>query len=122
MNSRTDQTVGHQTVRATATTRQGSPLQDQTPFDLWLTATAATADPSQGLLPAHNRHAISTREHQKGGAPTRLALTRRATHPPRPPPRDRPIRAFPAPLLDHPLPGGRVKGAYGVATRALRAP
>src|SRR5947209_2193103 len=122
MNPRTEPTVGHRTVRATATTRQGMPLQDRTPSDLWPTATAVMAASSQGLLPAHSRHAISTRVHQKGGAPTRPALTRRA-HPPRPPPEThRPAYHPLAPLLDHPLPGRRVKGAYGVATRALRAP
>jgi hypothetical protein len=119
MNPRTDTTVGHRTVRAIATTRQGMPLQDQPPPDLWPTVTAVMAAASQGLLPAHSRHAISTRVHQKGGEPTRLALTRRA-HPPRPPPHHR-SRLYPAPLLDHPLPGTRIKGAYGVATRALRA-
>jgi hypothetical protein len=88
MNPRTDHTtVGHRTVRAKATTRRDTPLQDQTPFDLWPAATpAATAAPSQGLFPAHSRHAITTREHQTGGAPTRLVPTRRAHHPPRPPP------------------------------------
>ncbi len=112
MNPRADDTpVGTVTARATnPTTRRGTPWQDRSPIDLWPTAPAVTAAPSQGHHPAHPRHAISTREHQKGGAPTRPAPTRRG-HPPRPPPRpDRPA-PLPAPLLDHPLPGRRVKGA-----------
>ena len=46
MNPRTDTTVGYRAVRATATTRQGMPLQDRTPSDLWPTATAVMAAPS----------------------------------------------------------------------------
>src|SRR5947207_6207664 len=86
MNPRADpSTVGQTTARATPTTRRGTPWQDRSPFDLWPAATATQAASSQGPPPAHTRHAISTREHQTGGAPTRTAPTRRA-HPPRPPP------------------------------------
>ncbi len=56
----------------------------------------------------------------EGGAPTRLALTRRA-HPPRPPPPP-PKPSLPCPAARSSVPGRRVKGAHGVATRALRAP
>src|SRR6266508_4223666 len=88
MYSRADDTpVGAVTTRAAnPTTRRGTPWQDRSPFVLWPTATAVTAAPSQGQHPAHPRHAISTREHQKGGAPPRSAPTRRGQHPPRPPP------------------------------------
>ena len=87
MNPRTaTATVGPAAVRATPTTRRGTPWQEQTPSDLWPTAiTAATAASSQGLPPAHPRHA-RTRVHQTGGAPTRPAPTRRAHPRPRPPP------------------------------------
>src|SRR2546426_1926936 len=89
MYSRVDHTpVGFVIARApNPTTRRGTPWQDRSPFDLWPTATAVTAAPSQGQHPAHTRHAISTREHQKGGAPTRSAPTRCGQHLPRPPPR-----------------------------------
>ena len=40
----------------------------------------------RGHPPAHPRPATPTREHQTGGAPTRHAPTRRATHQPRSPP------------------------------------
>ena len=125
MSSRADTQVGPRTARAHRTTRRGTPWQDRSPFALWPTATAATPVPSQGQHPAHTRHAILTREHQKGGAPTRSAPTRRG-HPPRPPPRpDSPTRTLPAPLPDHPLPGGRVKGAsrrYAISLRLTPDP
>ena len=107
-----DTPVGAVTARAAdPTTRRGTPWQDRSPSVLWPTATAVTAAPSQGQHPAHSRHAISTREHQKGGAPTRSAPTRRG-HPPRPPPADQTrLESLPAPPPDHPLPGDRLKGA-----------
>jgi hypothetical protein len=78
MDSRAEHTpVGTVTARTVnPTTRRGTPWQERSPFDLWPTATAVTAAPSQGNHPAHTRHAISTREHQKGGAPTRTPLPR----------------------------------------------
>jgi hypothetical protein len=85
MSPRADPTVGHPAARVTTTTRRGTPWQDRSPYDLWPAASAANAAVSQGPPPAHLRHAISTRVHQTGGAPTRSAPTRRA-HPPRPPP------------------------------------
>ena len=86
MYSRADDTpVGQVNARADSTTRRGTPWQDRSPSELWPTVTAVTAAPSQGHHPAHTRHAVSTREHQQGGAPTRSAPTRRG-HPPRPPP------------------------------------
>jgi hypothetical protein len=85
MSPRADPTVGHPAARVTTTTRRGTPWQDRSPYDLWLAARAVTTAVSQGHPPAHPRHAISTREHQTGGAPTRPAPTRRA-HPPRSPP------------------------------------
>jgi hypothetical protein len=78
---------------AKPTTRRGTPWQERSPYDLWPTATAVTAASSQGQHPAHTRHAISTREHQKGGAPTRCAPTRRG-HPARSPP----VRRKPWPI------------------------
>ena len=118
MNSRADDTpVGSVTARAAnPTTRRGTPWQDRSPSDLWPTATAATAAPSQGHHPAHTRHAISTREHQKGGAPTRSAPTRRG-HTPRPPPRPDPRPSLPCPAARSSAPGQRLKGASGVARR-----
>jgi hypothetical protein len=86
MNSRADPTVGQPAARAQTTTRRGTPWQDRSPSFLWLPAPAGTTDTSQGPPPAHPRHAISTREHQTGGAPTRSAPTRRAHPTPRPPP------------------------------------
>src|SRR6266542_2576559 len=77
MSPRADPTVGHPAARATPTTRRGTPWQDRSPFDLWLAASAVTAAVSQGPPPAHPRHAISTRVHQTGGAPTRPGPTRR---------------------------------------------
>jgi hypothetical protein len=118
MNSRTANTpVGQVTVRAqNPTTRRGTPWQERSPFALWPAVTAVTAAFSPGHHPAHPRLAISTREHQTGGAPTRSASTRRG-HPLRPPPG--PVnRALPAPPLDHPLLDTRVKDAYGAATRS----
>src|SRR2546430_619803 len=90
MNSRTPTTaVGQASVRAKGPpTRRGTPWQERSPYALWPTATAVTAAASQGHHPAHPRLAISTREHQTGGAPTRSASTRRG-HPPRPPPQPR---------------------------------
>src|SRR5438132_9034041 len=85
MSPRADTTVGQMTARATTTTRRGTPWQDRSPSELWPAASAVTAAVSQGHPPAHPRHAIPTRVHQTGGAPTRNARTRRA-HPPRPPP------------------------------------
>jgi hypothetical protein len=115
MNSRADPTVGQPAARAQTTTRRGTPWQDRSPSFLWLPAPAGTTDTSQGPPPAHPRHAISTREHQTGGAPTRTAPTRRA-HQPRPPPAPITPWALPAPPLDHPCLADRVKDAYGVAT------
>jgi len=86
MNPRADPTVGHPAARVRTTTRRGTPWQDRSPSFLWLPASAGTAAISQGQPPAHPRHAISTREHQTGGAPTRSAPTRRAYPHPRPPP------------------------------------
>jgi hypothetical protein len=86
MNSRADPTVGHPAARAQTTTRRGTPWQDRSPCALCPAASAVTAAFSQGHPPAHPRHAISTREHQTGGAPTRCAPTRRAHPIPRPPP------------------------------------
>jgi hypothetical protein len=110
---------------ANPTTRRGMPWQEGSPNELWPTVTAVMAALSQGHHPAHPRHAISTREHQKGGAPTRSASTRRG-HPPRPPPRGPgQLESLPAPLLDHPLPGTRVKGAtrrYAISLRLTRDP
>jgi len=96
MCSRADATpVGAVTARAPyPTTRRDTPWQERSPFRLWPAVTAATAAPSQGQHPAHSPHATSTREHQKGGAPTRCAPTRRG-HPPRPPPASRPTRVLP---------------------------
>src|SRR5207244_4975702 len=88
--------VGPVTARAEPTTRRGTPWQERSPYDLWPTATATMTAPSQGQHPAHPRHAISTREHQKGGAPTRSAPTRR-DHPPRPPPPLQPTHTTPFP-------------------------
>jgi len=88
MSPRADPTVGNPAARAQTTTRRGTPWQDRSPFDLRPPACAVTAVISQGHPPAHPRHAISTRVHQTGGAPTRCAPTRRA-HPPRPPPNHR---------------------------------
>jgi hypothetical protein len=89
-----DTPVGCVTARAAnPTTRRSTPLQDRSPLELWPVATAARAALSQGQHPAHHRHAISTREHQTGGAPTRPAPTRRG-HPARPPP-DRSLPAQP---------------------------
>jgi len=87
MCSRADATpVGVVIPRAlSSTTRRGTPLQERSPLQLWPTVTAVTAAFSQGQHPAHTRHAIPTREHQQGGAPTRYAPTRRG-HPPRSPP------------------------------------
>src|SRR6266498_4553139 len=85
MNSRADPTVGTKTARVNRTTRRGTPWQDRSPSPLWTTAPTAVAAASQGPPPAHPRHAISTRVHQQGGAPTRTAPTRRA-HQPRSPP------------------------------------
>src|SRR5438046_9888252 len=85
MNPRADPTVGTPAARARTTTRRGTPLQDRSPPQLWPAASAVIPVLSQGNPPAHPRHAISTRVHQTGGAPTRSAPTRRA-HPPRPPP------------------------------------
>jgi hypothetical protein len=119
MNSRADtHPVGTRTARANRTTRRGTPWQDRSPFDLCPSPapTLVTAAPSAGPSPAHPRHAISTREHQTGGAPTRTAPTRRA-HQPRPPPGN-PAPALPAPPLDHPLLADRVKDASGVAARS----
>jgi hypothetical protein len=86
MNPRADPPVGHPAARVTTTTRRGTPWQDQSPSFLWPPASAGTAAFSQGHPPAHPRHAISTREHQTGGAPTRSAPTRRGYPHPRPPP------------------------------------
>jgi hypothetical protein len=86
MSSRADPTVGHPAARAQTTTRRGTPWQDRSPSALCPAASAVTAAFSQGHPPAHPRHAISTREHQTGGAPTRCAPTRRAHPNPRPPP------------------------------------
>ena len=86
MNPRADPPVGHPDARVTTTTRRGTPWQDQSPSFLWPPASAGTAAFSQGHPPAHPRHAISTREHQTGGAPTRSAPTRRGYPYPRPPP------------------------------------
>ena len=85
MNPRADPTVGTPAARARTTTRRGTPWQDRSPSQLWPAASAVIPVLSQGNPPAHPRHAISTRVHQTGGAPTRSAPTRRA-HPPRPPP------------------------------------
>jgi hypothetical protein len=116
MNPRAQDTpVGAVTARAAnPTTRRGTPWQDRSPNDLWHTATAVIAAPSQGQHPAHPRHAISTREHQKGGAPTRSAPTRRGQHPPRPPPgRTNQPRALP-------LPRRSIIRSRADASRALR--
>src|SRR5215211_1477237 len=104
MNTRADPTVGRQTARAQTTTRRGTPWQDRSPSVLWQAVTAVTAASSQGPPPAHTRHAISTREHQTGGAPTRSARTRRA-HPPRSPP-GKASAAQPTGLKATPLRGG----------------
>src|SRR5262244_1287034 len=91
MSPRTaDTTVGQvAAVRATdPTTRRGTPWQERSPFVLWPTVSAATAALSPGHPPANPRLAISTREHQTGGAPIRSAWTRRG-HRPRPPPHPR---------------------------------
>ncbi len=120
MSSRTaDTPVGQQvSVRAhDPTTRRGTPRQERSPFALWPTVTAVTAAFSPGHHPAHPRLAISTREHQTGGAPTRSASMRRG-HPPRSPPGPDNREHLPAPALDHPLLGPRVKDASGVATRS----
>src|SRR4029453_15314077 len=79
MSSRTHDTpVGQVSVRATnPATRRGTPWQERPPSALWPTAAAVTAAFSPGHHPAHPRLAISTREHQTGGAPTRSASTRR---------------------------------------------
>jgi hypothetical protein len=79
MSSRTHHTpVGQVSVRAAnPATRRGTPWQERSPFALWPTAAAVTAAFSPGHHPAHPRLAISTREHQTGGAPTRSASTRR---------------------------------------------
>src|SRR5436190_1068267 len=89
MSPRADPTVGNPAARAQTTTRRGTPWQDRSPFDLRPPACAVTAVISQGHPPAHPRHAISTRVHQTGGAPTRPAPTRRAHPNPRPPPTQR---------------------------------
>lgn len=101
MPSRVDDTpVGAVTTRApNSTTRRGTPWQERSPGKLWPTATAATATFSQGQHPAHTRHAIPTREHQQGGAPTRYAPTRRG-HPARSPPHLNPGRT----VLPHTAP------------------
>ena len=76
MNPRADPPVGHPAARVTTTTRRGTPWQDRSPSFLWPPAAAGIAAFSPGHPPAHPRHAISTREHQTGGAPTRSAPTR----------------------------------------------
>jgi hypothetical protein len=98
--------VGQVTARAPyPMTRRGTPWQDRSPCNLWPIATAVTAAPSLGLRPAHPRHAISTREHHKGGAPTRSAAD--ASRPPAPlTARTTSTRALTAPLHDHPPAGG----------------
>ena len=107
MNPRTDLTpVGTVTVRAlNPTTRRDTPRQDRSPFFLWPAATTAKADVSQGHHPAHSRHAISTREYQRGRAPTRSAPTRRGPPQPRPPP-GRSLLVRSAGLKAKPLRGG----------------
>src|SRR5215467_1693041 len=98
MSPRTPTTaVAQVAVRAQdPTTRRGTPWQERSPYALRPTAAAATAAASQGHHPAHPRLAISTREHQTGGAPTRFASTRRG-HPPRPPPQTPGNQATPHP-------------------------
>ena len=87
MPTRAAHPVGSVSARArNSTTRRGTPLQDRSPFALWRTVTAVTAVSSQGHPPAHSRHAILTREYQRGGAPTRSTSTRRGHHQSRPPP------------------------------------
>jgi hypothetical protein len=123
MSSRTHP-VGTGSVRARPTTRPGTPLQDRSPTPLWTTGTTVTTVPSQGHPPAHTRHAISTREHQTGGAPTRSAATRRGLHA-RPPPAAHPL------WLDRSLGPRRSmicsrlatsRAAYGVADPSADAP
>src|SRR5215468_11702498 len=121
MSPRTaDTTVGQvAAVRTTdPATRPGTPWQERSPLVLWPTVSAATAASSPGHPPANPRLAISTREHQTGGAPIRSASTRRGHHRPRPPPNTPITRTLPAPTPHHPLLGARVKDASGVATRS----
>ncbi len=68
-------------------------------------AEEAVRDLCQGHHPAQSRHAISTREYQRGRAPTRTAPTRRGPPQPRPPP-GRSLLARPAGLKAKPLRGG----------------
>jgi len=79
---------------------------------------------SQGHHPAGHRPAIPTRAYESGSdGYRRHAAPARHPYPPRPPP-GKPTRGTPMPSPpDHP--GGRppgVKGACGIAARALRAP
>jgi hypothetical protein len=106
--------VGVTPTRATnPTTRRGTPKQDRTPVDLCPIAPAATDVPSEGHPPAHSRHAISTRVHQRGGAPIRHAPMRRGHQAARPPPKPRPYR--PPSSLRRPIIHSRMG-----ASRALR--
>src|SRR6266568_5186910 len=111
MSPRTPDTpVGHVTVRANdPTTRRGTPWQERSPSALRPTVTVVTAAFSPGHHPAHSRSAISTREHQTGGAPTRSAPTRRGHHPPRPPPEPR-RPSTPRPDAESSTPGGPRQG------------
>jgi hypothetical protein len=82
MNSRADTRVGTRTARANRTTRRGTPWQDRSPFDLCPSPglRPGMAAPSQGPPPAHPRHAIPTRVHQTGGAPTRTSCQPHPAH------------------------------------------
>jgi hypothetical protein len=83
----------------------------------------ATLALSQGHHPAKHRSAIPTRAYESGSGHGHDAAPAGHLHPPRPPPRPgNPGNPMPCPAD---CPGGRppgIKGASGVAARALRAP
>src|SRR5690348_1462467 len=97
MNSRTV-AVGTGSVRARPTTCRSTPLQDRSPSALCTTAVpGGTTVSSQAHPPAPPRHVVAlTPAHHRGDAP-----------------HQRPS----APSAQDLLPGGRVKGAFGVADR-----
>ncbi len=116
MDPRTADPVGQVSVRANdPTTRRGTPRQERSPFDLWPTVTAVTADFVRGTIlripDLRSRHA-NIRQAAHRPAPRRVVATHPAHH-------QRPRTwKLPAPALDHPLLGARVKDAYGVAARS----
>ena len=82
----------------------------------------ATLVRSKGHHPAKHRPAIPTRVYESGSGGSRHAAPVRHPHPPRPPPPPAAHPARPSLTADYRLSAARVKGACGVAARALRAP